>query len=241
LLKYALITGASGGIGSAIAEKLAEDGWHLYLHYNNNEKAIQQLKEKVSANGRFVGVIQADLSTKEGVGHLLQQIHHPIEAIVHNSGKAAFGLVTDMDDVTVYKMVQLHITSPFLITKALLPNMIAKKRGNIVVVSSIWGLTGASCEVLYSMVKGGQNTFVKALAKELAPSGIRVNAIAPGAIETNMLEGFTKEDIHLLCEEIPMGRIGKPSEVAEAVSFLMSEKASYITGQILSINGGWYC
>ena len=119
--------------------------------------------------------------------------------------------------------------------------MIANKRGNIVVISSIWGLTGASCEVVYSMVKGGQNAFVKALAKELAPSGIRVNAVAPGAIDTDMLRRFSEEELQSIANDIPIGRIGKPDEVAKTVSFLVSDAASYITGQIISVNGGWYC
>ena len=172
---------------------------------------------------------------------LLSQINRPIDVIIHNSGNSYYGLITDMSDELVRKIVQLHVTSPILLTKKLLPQMIANKRGNIVVISSIWGLTGASCEVVYSMVKGGQNAFVKALAKELAPSGIRVNAVAPGAIDTDMLRRFSEEELQSIANDIPIGRIGKPDEVAKTVSFLVSDAASYITGQIISVNGGWYC
>ncbi|RAK23438.1 3-oxoacyl-[acyl-carrier protein] reductase [Anoxybacillus vitaminiphilus] len=238
-MKYALITGASGDIGLSIAKQLAADGYGLFLHYHQNRHSLEQFVSNTPIKEAYL--IQADLSEKNGVETLLTQLQQPVDVIVHNCGNSYYGLITDMSDELVTKMVQLHVTSPFLLTKKLLPHMISQKSGNIVVISSIWGLTGASCEVLYSMVKGGQNTFVKALAKELAPSGIRVNAVAPGAIHTKMLGQFNEEELTQLAEEIPMGRIGTPDEVAKAVSFLISNHASYITGQVLSVNGGWYC
>jgi 3-oxoacyl-[acyl-carrier protein] reductase len=238
-MKYALITGASGDIGLSIAKQLAADGYGLFLHYHQNRHSLEQFVSNTSVKEAYL--IQADLSATNGVETLLSQLQQPVDVIVHNCGNSYYGLVTDMSDELVTKMVQLHVTSPFLLTKKLLPHMISQKSGNIVVISSIWGLTGASCEVLYSMVKGGQNTFVKALAKELAPSGIRVNAVAPGAINTKMLGQFNEEELTQLADEIPMGRMGTPDEVAKAVSFLISNHASYITGQILSVNGGWYC
>lgn len=239
--RFALITGASGGIGRSIAKKLNALGYSLYVHYNKDIQSINDLIAELSDTKTMLHPIQADLSTRDGVQQLLDQIHCPIDTIILNSGKDYYGLVTEMSDETIEDLIQLHITSPFLITKALLPRMITNKKGNITVISSIWGLTGASYEVLYSTVKGGQNTFVKALAKELAPSGIRVNAVAPGAIMTAMLEDFHEEELNELKTIIPMGRIGYPEEVADAVAFLASDKASYITGQILSVNGGWYC
>lgn len=237
--KYALITGASGGIGSAIAKKLIEDGYHLYVHYHQNERAMTELIRSISINKNSVIPIQADLTKQSGVQYLIDQIQMPIDLLVLNSGMSFYGLVTDMSDDDIDQMVNIHITSPFRLTQKLIPTMIRKRAGNIVVISSIWGITGASCEVLYSMVKGGQNSFVKALAKELAPSQIRVNAIAPGAIETRMLSNFSTEELNELEEEIPLGRLGQPDEIANTVSFLASKQASYITGQVISVNGGW--
>jgi len=238
MMKYALITGASGGIGRSIARQLARDGYGLFLHYYRNKLRVESLCEEL---GVWSTAIQADLATRDGAEQLVAQIDRPLDAIVHVSGNSYYGLLTDMADEDVQRLVQLHLTSPALITKKLLSPMIRKKSGNIIVISSIWGLTGASCEVVYSMVKGGQNTFVKALAKELAPSGIRVNAVAPGAIRTEMLQSFNETELQQMAEDIPLGRIGEPNEVAQTVSFLLSDAASYITGQIISVNGGWYC
>jgi 3-oxoacyl-[acyl-carrier protein] reductase len=242
LQKFALITGASGGIGTALAEKYAAAGYSLYLHYNRNEAAAFDLKNRLTEMYPHLAIeaIRADLSDEDGVRELLENITQPVETIVHNSGSSYVGLVTDMDDGEVKKMVHLNVTSPFLITKYLLPEMIAKKHGNIVVISSVWGLTGASTEVLYSTVKGGLNAFVKALAKEVAPSGISVNGIAPGAISTRMLDDFTDGEKEALRNDIPMGRFGKPEEVADLALFLASEKADYINGEIVSINGAWF-
>lgn len=238
-MKYALITGASGGIGTSIARQLASDGYGLFLHYHQNKLLVEGLREEL---GDIWSVaVQADLAAADGADRLVAQIDRPVDVIIHNSGNSYYGLITDMSDEDVQRMVQLHVTTPVLLTKKLLPPMIRKKSGNIVVVSSIWGLTGASCEVVYSMVKGGQNAFVKALAKELAPSGVRVNAVAPGAIRTHMLQSFSEEELKKMEEEIPLGRVGEPNEVAQTVSFLLSDAASYITGQIISVNGGWYC
>ncbi|MFY0758976.1 SDR family oxidoreductase [Metabacillus dongyingensis] len=235
--KTALITGASGGIGKAIAKKLAGEGYKLYLHYHKNEESILTLIKELQADCTMV---KADLSMADGPGQLVNQLADPIDLLVLNSGRSFFGLMTDMKNEEIQQMVQLQITSPYMISKELIPSMVSRKGGNIVVISSIWGEIGASCEVLYSMVKGGQNTFVKALAKELAPSGIRVNAIAPGAVATDMLQSFSEEDLADLEDEIPLGRIGKPEEIADAVLFLSSNHASYITGQVLSVNGGWH-
>ncbi|MEH6946422.1 elongation factor P 5-aminopentanone reductase [Peribacillus asahii] len=237
--RFALITGASGGIGSQIALKLAEENYSLYLHYNANEEAIQNLMRQLQPFDIEVIPIQADLSTKEGYKQLVRNIF-ALHAIVLNSGNSYYGLISDMDEQVVSEMVQLHVTSPFQLTKELLPKLMYQEKAAIVAVTSIWGQTGASCEVLYSMLKGGQNAFIKALSKEVALNDIRVNAVAPGAVSTAMLQSFSAEDLELIKGDIPMGRMGNPEEIAEAVAFLLSDKAAYITGQVLGVNGGWY-
>lgn len=236
--KIALLTGASGGIGKAIATQLLAQEYKVYLHYHKNKKHLEEFVEVYGNENVFL--VGADLSRPDGVQKILSQLHHPIDELILNSGNSYYGLMTDMSEGEVTEMVQLHCTSPFLLTQALLPSMVKKKTGNIVLITSIWGEVGASCEVLYSMLKGGQNTFVKALAKEVAPSNIRVNGIAPGAINTNMIQHLEDEDKSLLEAEIPMGRMGDPKEISNVVSFLISEKASYINGHIVSVNGAWY-
>lgn len=240
--RYALITGASGGIGVKLAEAFASSGFCLYLHYNRNQKEIDRLKAVLIEQNPHLTykTVQADLSVTAGVDRLCQQLSSPVDVLVHNSGNSFYGLVTDMNDEQVQRIVQLHLTSPFLLTKKLLPDMIRKKSGKIVVISSVWGVYGAAMEVLYSAVKGGLNTFVKALAKEVAPSGITVNGIAPGAIQTKMLDHLSRDELSRLEEDIPAGRLGKPEEVAELARFLASEKANYINGEIVSVDGAWF-
>jgi 3-oxoacyl-[acyl-carrier protein] reductase len=237
--KYALITGASGGIGSAVAKRLAADGYLLYLHYNQGYDQIDKLMQTLGEDKCFS--VQANLSEESGAEMLWEQIHHPVSTIVYTAGKSVFGLVTDVQNDELESMTRLNVTNLYKLVNFALPNMIREKSGNIAVISSIWGQTGASCEVLYSMLKGAQNTYVKALAKEVALSGVRVNAIAPGAVETEMMNMFSEEDKRSIAEEIPLGRLAQAEEIANVVSFLLSEQASYITGQVLGVNGGWYC
>jgi 3-oxoacyl-[acyl-carrier protein] reductase len=237
--KFALVTGASGGIGQAISLKLAASGYSLYLHYHQNNSGMKELLDRlVHFEGEFIPV-KADLSTKTGYLDLASAIFS-IDAIVHNAGNAVYGLLSDLDETEAEKLIQIHVTSPLMLTKELIPKMVQKKAGSIVIVSSIWGQTGAACEVAYSMVKGAQISFAKALSKELAPSGIRVNAVAPGVISTPMLSGFSTEEIDYITAEIPAGRLGNPDEVADSIEFLLSDKSAYITGQVLAINGGWH-
>ncbi len=239
LKKYALITGASGGIGQAIALTLAAKGYHLYLHYNRNEKMITDLMEKLQSYGGEYMPIHADLADSNGYKHICSQIFS-LDAIIHCGGNSHYGLLVDLSQEEAAALMNIHVLNPLMMTKELLPKLYSKGSGSIVVISSIWGQTGAACEVAYSTAKGAQIAFVKALSKEVARSGIRVNAIAPGAVATPMMTGFTKEELESIHEEIPMGRLGLPEEIAKGTAFLLSEESSYITGQILAINGGWY-
>lgn len=240
--KWALVTGASGGIGRAIVQALAEEGYSIYAHYNQNRQPLAILLEELGAKfpHQTFEIVQADLSDQNGVETLLQGVVHPIDCFVQNSGKSYVGLVQDTPPDVVDALIQMQLISPFRLVQALTPSMVRKKRGKMIFVTSVWGKTGAATEVLYSMVKGGQNSLVKALAKELAPSGITVNGVAPGAIRTAMLDVFSEEDLRLLEDDIPAGRLGQPEEVAALVRFLSSEAASYINGQIISVNGAWY-
>ncbi|HEY2420195.1 MAG TPA: SDR family oxidoreductase [Neobacillus sp.] len=237
--KYVLITGASGGIGQAVALLLAEKGYHLYLHYNQNEQAMRGLIKKLQVFGGEYLPIQANLADPLGYKRVCSQVFS-LDAIIHCGGNSQYGLFVDLSQEEAEMLLNVHVLSPLMMTKELLPKMISKEFGNIIVITSIWGQTGAACEVAYSTVKGAQIAFVKALSKEVALNGIRVNGIAPGAIMTPMMSDFTKEDINHIEDEIPMGRLGYPEEIAKGVSFLLSEESTYITGQILAINGGWY-
>jgi len=239
--RFILVTGASGGIGSAISTKLAQQGYSLYLHYHQNKEKITQMLKKLTKlypNSEFIP-IQADLRSEEGIIKLCHDIYQ-IDGMIHNSGITVQKLLTQMLPEEIETLISLHLYAPIMITKNLLPKLIQRKTGSVIFISSIWGQTGASCETVYSAVKGGQISFAKALSKEVAPSKIRVNVIAPGAIQTKMLANMSEEDLSIISDEVPMGRLGSPNDVANAVSFLLSKEASYITGQVLAVNGGWY-
>lgn len=237
--QWILVTGASGGIGQAIAKQLAEEGYSLYLHFHQNQPAMDKLLAALSGYGGEYVPIQADLKQPDAYKKMVGNIF-TIDGIVHASGISTYGLFTDLQDKEMMDLWSVHVHSMMCITRELLPKMLSKQSGNIIVITSIWGQVGAAMEVAYSAVKGAQISFVKALSKELAYNGIRVNAVAPGAIETNMLQSFSSEEMQIIEEEIPMGRVGRPKEVAESISFLLSEKSSYMTGQVLSLNGGWH-
>jgi 3-oxoacyl-[acyl-carrier protein] reductase len=237
--KYALITGASGGIGIATARKLASEGYNLYLHFHTNENALTQLVNELSVFGGEYIPIKANLNDPDGYKKLCTHIFS-VDEIIYCSGHSHYGLLVDLEQEEAESIMRVHIMSPMLITKELLPKLTGKRSGNIVFITSIWGQTGAACEVAYSAAKGAQIAFVKALSKEVALSGVRVNAVAPGAVDTLMMSKFTEEEKEALEYEIPMGRIGHAEEIANAVKFLLSDDSSYMTGQVLSINGGWY-
>lgn len=230
--KIALVTGAGRGIGKEIAKKLQEDGYFVIANSKNTE--IPNTETEIS--------YRADVSNSADVANMIDEIikkYGKIDVLINNAGIAQQKLFTDISEDEWDAMMNNNLKSMFLVTKAVLPHMIHEKCGTIVNISSIWGMVGASCEVHYSTAKAGVIGFTKALAKEVAPSNIRVNCVAPGVIKTDMLHEFSEEDLKDLAEETPLERLGTPEDIAQAVSFLVSEKASFITGQIISPNGGF--
>ncbi|MEK4565251.1 SDR family oxidoreductase [Alkalihalobacillus sp. FSL R5-0424] len=238
--KHILITGATGGIGAAIAVALASPDVLLSIHYHSNKDKAEDVRQRCEQRGSDVYFVQSDLRSSVSVDKLVEQLVMPVDVLVNTAGHSLQGLVTDLTDPELMDVMTVHLLSPIKLTRALLPHMISRKAGKILLISSIWGVTGASYEVAYSSAKGGLNSFVKALAKEVAPSGIQVNAVAPGAIETNMMSGYEPEELQQIKDDIPAGRLGKPDEIADAVSFLVSDQSNYINGQIIEINGAWH-
>lgn len=236
--KNILIIGASGDIGMAIAEELARSDHQLILHYNRNNLALENFQKKIS-QGKILSVVQANLATRKGVEKLLRSVVYHVDAIVFASGRAHHGLFQDISNEILDDMLALHVKNPLQIVKHFLPEMIKQRTGKIVFITSIWGSVGASNEVIYSTVKGAQESFVKALAKEVAPSGISVNGISPGFIDTKMNRHFIKEEREALIADIPMNRAGTPQEVSDVVDFLLGDKSSYIQGEIIQLTGGW--
>ncbi|HLS09574.1 elongation factor P 5-aminopentanone reductase [Lentibacillus sp.] len=236
--KNVLIIGASGDIGTSIAKRLARDGWQLMLHYNQNKQAMETNRLRLN-NESILMEIQADLSEETGINRLLNELVFPVDGIVFAGGKAHFGLFQDTDEQVMDFMLTLHVKAPWMITKHLIPAMIREKQGRIVFITSVWGEAGAGNEVIYSSVKGAQNSFVKALAKEAAPSGIAVNAVSPGFIDTKMNQHLQAEEKATIIDAIPANRPGTAEDVANTVSFLMNGQSDYIHGEIIHVSGGW--
>lgn len=236
-MRNILIIGASGEIGSQIALQLGKKGYSLILHYHQNYHSFEQLKKDLPEN-QLLDFIQADLTNEQGINRLIGNIAYPIDAVVFSSGIAYYGLLQETPEQVMNDMLSIHVKAPLAIVKNILPDMIRRKSGKIIMITSIWGEIGASYEVVYSTVKGAQNSFVKALAKEVGPSGITVNAISPGFIDTKM-NPLSHEEKAQLLEDIPLNRPGTPEDVANAVTFLLSQQGAYIHGEILRISGGW--
>lgn len=236
--KNALIVGASGDIGVAISRQIASLGYQLILHYHKNKRAIEQIAATTNKDC-ILDVIQADLSDRADLQRFVRQLVFPVDCIIFTSGYAHFGLFQSVSEEVMDKMMTLHVKAPWLITKQVLPSMIQKQSGAIILITSIWGSIGASYEVLYSSVKGAQNSFIKALAKEVAPSGISVNGISPGFIDTKMNQHLDDEERDAVIADIPMQRAGTAEEIAHTVSFLLDDKAKYIQGEIIQVTGGW--
>lgn len=226
-MKNVFITGASGGIGKAIAEYFSKSGYNVYAGYNKNEPEIENVTN-----------IQIDVKSAQSVKKAFEKMGN-IDILINNSGISQQKLFVDIEENEWDEMFDVNIKGMYLVTKEALPYMINKKWGKIINISSIWGEIGASCEVHYSASKAAVIGFTKALAKEMSLSGITVNCVSPGMIDTVMNSHLSEEDISEIESEIPLKRQGTPDEVARAVYFLASDMSEYITGQVISVSGGW--
>lgn len=240
--KTALITGASRGIGRATAELLARQGFAVAINYVQSQRAAEELAAALRAQGADAAAFQADVADLGQVEAMISAVEKrlgPVQVLVNNAGIAAQRLFTDITPAEWNAMLGVHVNGAYHCCRCVLPSMIREKRGKIVNVSSIWGITGASCEVHYSTAKAAIIGLTKALAKEVGPSGIQVNCVAPGVVDTDMLAGFDEAARRALMEETPLGRLGTPEETAAAIAFLASDAADFITGQVLGVNGGF--
>ncbi|MDY2986383.1 MAG: 3-oxoacyl-ACP reductase FabG [Peptoniphilus sp.] len=235
-MKKVLITGGAKGIGKAVSEKLFADGYQVLINYNSSKDAAEALAKNLNTKA-----YQADVSNYNEVKTMIDKIKSDfgnIDVLINNAGISVVSLFQDLEVAKWKELFNVNVGGCFNTIQCVLPDMISNKRGVILNVSSIWGSHGASCEVAYSATKGAIESLTKSLALELAPSNIRVNAIAPGTVNTEMMKCYTDEDLKYICENIPMMRMAEPTEIAELVSFLISDKNSYMTGQIISTNGG---
>lgn len=238
--KIAIITGASRGIGKEITKQLAKTGIQIIANYNHSEKEAIALKKELQKDNILIDIVKADVSKRDDVKRLVQftlEKYKKIDILINNAGICEYKMFTDETDEDWNHIMNTNLYSAFAMSQEVLPSMIHHKNGCIINISSIWGTVGASLEVLYSISKSGMNGLTKALAKELGPSNIRVNAIAPGLIDTDMNKNLTLEELTQLKEDIPLGRIGTPKDVAKCVTWLIED--TFTTGQIISVNGGW--
>lgn len=239
--KVALVTGASRGIGREIAKELASLGASVVVNYSKDEAGAIYTIESIREEGGYAICLQGDVSSYDDALRMIDEVMKKfgkIDILINNAGISKTGLFMDFTKEDLDSVLDVNLKGTINVTHCAIKNLINSRNPVIVNVSSIWGNVGASCEVLYSVSKGGINLFTKSLAKEVAPWGIRVNAVAPGVIDTNMNNWLSECEREELCNEIPMGRFGKTSEIAKTVAFLCSEDSSYMTGQILTIDGG---
>ena len=239
--KTAVITGASGAIGSETALALAKEGYQLLLCGHSSKEKLEETRDRCLMHTSTCLTIYGDIGDSRTAKNIadtaIRQLGR-IDVLINNAGVSRIGLVTDVTDDEWFHMLNTNLSSAFFLCRQVLPAMIHEKSGRILNISSIWGSVGASCEAIYSASKGGLNAFTKALAKELAPSGIAVNAVASGIIDTKMNASLTPEEIESICLEIPIGRMASPEETAAFIALLLKAPV-YMTGQIIGFDGGW--
>lgn len=241
-LKTVIITGASRGIGRSMAELFAIKEYNVLINYNKSEKATFDLYHKLNSEGRFVKIFKADVSKRNDVESMMKfciEEFGGIDVLINNAGISQEKLFTDISDDDFDEMINTNLKSAFYCSQEVLKYMLPEKKGKIINISSIWGMVGASCEVHYSVSKAGIIGLKKALAKELGPSNIQVNCIAPGVIQTDMLSAYNEDELSSLKENTPLMRLGTPSDIAGCALFLASSYSNFMTGQIISPNGGF--
>lgn len=240
-MQAALITGASRGIGAATARLLARRGCAVAINYNHSEAQALTLVDELTREGHTAIAVQADVSDRAQVQKMVDNVLEnfcQLDILICNAGISRSGLLSDLTESQWREIFSVNLDGVFHCCQAALPHFIHRKAGRIVTVSSMWGQVGASCEVAYSASKAAVIGFTKALAQELGPSGITVNCVAPGVIDTEMNACYSPEDLAALADETPLGRLGTPEEVARSIAFLASPEASFFTGQVLAPNGG---
>ena len=239
-MKTVIVTGGSRGIGAAIVKELAKEKYNVVLNYNNSEEAAKQIQEELEKQNIKIEIFKADVSKREEVSKLVKfalEKYKNIDVLINNAGIDQIKPFMDITDEDWNKIMQVNLNSVFYCSQEVLENMIHNKKGCIINISSIWGRIGASCEVHYSASKAAIDGLTKALAKEMGPSNIRVNSIAPGIIETEMNKDLTGEDLKEIINQIPLERIAKPEEIAKSIKWLIEDE--YVTGQVISVDGGW--
>ena len=240
--KIALVTGSSRGIGRAVARELARQGWRVCVNYRVRQDCAESLAAELAAEGHAIMTYQADVSQRQQVQAMVRAIQEkwgPVSLLVNNAGVAGQALFQDVTDEMWHRYFSTNVDGAYHAIQAVLPAMLHAHEGCILNISSIWGQRGASCEVTYAATKAALIGLTRSLAAELAPTGIRVNCVAPGVIQTDMLSALPPEVLPQLARETPLGRLGTPEDIAAAVSFLASGKASFITGQVLTADGGF--